>query len=143
MALLHMHIEGNRLVETCPATEGFCFGREEEICSQCDLGTTAPGAFPDAEFMFKVGFNISWAGTGTGIFAGSGRQNTYTPLVDFGLGFGTLPPALKYLRPFAITAEFSTTSPGQDWTAGVPNVTTFSWGFTLQYSLPYFPSRRC
>ena len=45
---------------------------------------------------------------------------------------------MKYLRPFAITAEFSTTSPGQDWTAGVPNVSTFNWGFTLQYSLPYF-----
>ena len=69
---------------------------------------------PDAEFMFKVGFDIGWAGTGTGILAGSGGQNTYSPLVDFGLGFGTLPPALKYLRPFAITGEFSTSTPGQD-----------------------------
>jgi hypothetical protein len=93
---------------------------------------------PDAEFMFKVGFDVSWAGTGTGILAGSGGQNTYSPLVDAGLGFGTLPESLKYLRPFAITAEFSTTSPGQDWTAGVPNVSTFNWGFNLQYSLPYF-----
>ena len=72
---------------------------------------------PDAEFMFKVGFDISWAGTGTGILAGSGGQNTYSPLVDFGLGFGTLPQSVKYLRPFAITGEFSTTAPGQDWTA--------------------------
>ena len=96
---------------------------------------------PDAEFMFKVGFDITWAGTGTGILAGSGGQNTYSPLVVAGLGFGTLPSALKYLRPFAITAEFSTTSPGQDWTAGVPNVSTFNWGFTLQYSLPYFNSQ--
>jgi hypothetical protein len=96
---------------------------------------------PDAEFMMKVGFDIGWAGTGTGIFEGSGGQNTYSPLVVAGLGFGTLPPALKYLRPFAITAEFSTTAPGQDWTAGVPNVTTFNWGFTLQYSLPYFNSQ--
>ena len=67
-------------------------------------------------------------------------QNTYSPLVDAGLGFGTLPPSLKYLRPFAITAEFSTTSPGQDWINGTPYVTTFNWGFTLQYSLPYFNS---
>jgi hypothetical protein len=95
---------------------------------------------PDAEFMMKVGFDITWAGTGTGILAGSGGQNTYSPLVDAGLGFGTLPPAVKYLRPFAITAEFSTTTPGRDWTAGVPNVSTFNWGFTLQYSLPYFNS---
>jgi hypothetical protein len=95
---------------------------------------------PDAEFMFKVGFDVSWAGTGTGILAGSGGQNTYSPLVDGGLGFGWLPPALKNFRPFAITAEFSTTSPGQAVTAGVPNVSTFNWGFTLQYSLPYFSS---
>jgi len=93
---------------------------------------------PDAEFMFKVGFDISWAGTGTGALAGTGGQNTYSPLVVAGLGFGTLPQSLKYLRPFAITAEFSTTSPGQDWTNGNPNVSTFNWGFTLQYSLPYF-----
>ena len=95
---------------------------------------------PDAEFMFKVGFDVSWAGTGTGILAGSGGQNTYSPLVDGGLGFGWLPPALKNLRPFAITAEFSTTSPGEAVTASVPNVSTFNWGFTLQYSLPYFSS---
>jgi hypothetical protein len=95
---------------------------------------------PDAEFMVKVGFDVSWAGTGTGILAGSGGQNTYSPLVDGGFGFGWLPPALKSLRPFAITAEFSTTSPGQDVTTGVPNVSTFNWGFTIQYSLPYFSS---
>ena len=95
---------------------------------------------PDAEFMFKVGFDIGWAGTGTGTQAGSGGQNTYSPLVDFGLGFGTLPSALKYLRPFAITGEFSTSTPGQDYTNGNPNVSTFNWGFTLQYSLPYFSS---
>ena len=95
---------------------------------------------PDAEFMFKVGFDIGWAGTGMGTQAGSGGQNTYSPLVDFGLGFGTLPSALKYLRPFAITGEFSTSTPGQDYTNGNPNVSTFNWGFTLQYSLPYFNS---
>ena len=46
--------------------------------------------------------------------------------------------SLKYLRPFAITGEFSTSTPGQDYTNGSPNVSTFNWGFTLQYSLPYF-----
>ena len=65
---------------------------------------------PDAEFMFKVGFDISWAGTGTGALAGSGGENTYSPLVVAGLGFGTLPESVKYLRPFAITAEFGTSS---------------------------------
>jgi len=75
------------------------------------------------------------------MFAASGRQNTYSPLVDAGLGFGALPSSLKYLRPFAITAEFSTTAPGYDWVNGTPYVTTFNWGFTLQYSLPYFNSQ--
>ncbi len=93
---------------------------------------------PDAEFMFKLGFDVSWAGTGTGMLAGSGGQSTYSPLAVAGLGFGTLPPALKYLRPLAITGEFSTSTPGQDYTNGSPNVSTFNWGFTLQYSLPYF-----
>jgi hypothetical protein len=95
---------------------------------------------PDAEFMFKVGFNVNWAGTGTGVNAASGQTNTFTPLVDGGIGFGTLPKSLEYLRPFAITAEFSTTSPGADWPNGNPAVTTFNWGFSLQYSLPYFSS---
>ena len=49
---------------------------------------------PDAEFMMKVGFDVSWAGTGTGNLAGSGRENTYSPLVAAGLGFGTLPTSL-------------------------------------------------
>jgi hypothetical protein len=95
---------------------------------------------PDAEFMFSVGFDISWAGTGTGTQAGSGALNTYSPVLNAGLGFGALPKSLNYLRPFAITAEFGTSSPGQNWTNGAPNVTTFNWGFTLQYSLPYFNS---
>ncbi len=93
---------------------------------------------PDAEFMMKVGFDISWAGTGTGINAASGRENSYSPLVAAGLGFGSLPKSLNYLRPFAITAEFSTSAPGYNWVNGTPYVTTFNWGFTLQYSLPYF-----
>ena len=67
---------------------------------------------PDAEFMAKVGFDVSWAATGTGIFAAPGSQNTFSPLVDFGLGMGTLPSAVKILRPFAVTGEFSTTTPG-------------------------------
>jgi hypothetical protein len=96
---------------------------------------------PDAEFMFSVGFNVAWAGAGTGTQAGSGGPNLYTPVVNAGLGFGPLSESLKLLRPFAITAAFATTSPGQDWTNGSPNVTTFDWGFTLQYSLPYFNSR--
>ncbi len=95
---------------------------------------------PDAEFMAKIGFDVSWGGTGTGILAGSGRNNTYTPLVDAGLGFGTLPKSLEYFRPFAVTGEFSVSAPADGAPQGNPAVTFFNWGFTLQYSLPYFSS---
>ena len=93
---------------------------------------------PEAEFMASVGFDVAWAGTGTGTQIGSGSQNTYSPVLNAGMGFGTLPESVKYLRPFAITSQFDVAAPGRDWTAGEPNVTTFDWGFTLQYSLPYF-----
>ena len=93
---------------------------------------------PEAEFMFAVGFDVAWAGTGTGTQAGAGSQNTFSPVLNAGLGFGTLPESMKYLRPFAITSQFDVAAPARDWTGGNPNVTTFDWGFTLQYSLPYF-----
>ena len=94
---------------------------------------------PQAEFMASVGFDIGWAGTGAGTQAGAGSQNTYSPVLNAGLGFGTLPESVKYLRPFAITAQFDAAAPGRSWTNdGDPIATTFDWGFTLQYSLPYF-----
>ena len=68
---------------------------------------------PDAEFMFKVGFDVGWAGTGTGMLRGL-RPAKY--LLSAGGRRSRLRSAaarLKYLRPFAITAEFSTTTPGQ------------------------------
>ena len=94
---------------------------------------------PDAEFMASAGFDVSWGGTGTGAQAGS--PNGYSPVLDAGLGFGALRKSLNLLRPFAITAEFGTSAPGQDFTDGSPNATTFNWGFTLQYSLPYYNSQ--
>jgi hypothetical protein len=93
---------------------------------------------PDAEFMFSVGFSVNWGGTGTGTQAGS--FNTYSPVLNAGLGFGTLPKSVNILRPFAITAQFGANAPANDWPGGNPAVTTFNWGFTLQYSLPYFNS---
>jgi hypothetical protein len=94
---------------------------------------------PQAEFMASVGFDVTWAGTGTGTQAGAGSQNTYAPVLNAGMGFGTLPESMKYLRPFAITSQFDVAAPGRSSTNdGDPIATTFDWGFTLQYSLPYF-----
>ena len=40
----------------------------------------------------------------------------------------------------AITAEISEDLPGQSWTNGNQNSTNLNWGFTVQYSLPYYNS---
>ena len=93
---------------------------------------------PQLEFMASVGFDVSWGGTATGAQVGS--PNMYSPVLDVGLGFGALPTSLNSLRPFAITGELSTTTPGQAVWGGDQFATSFNWGFTLQYSLPYFNS---
>lgn len=103
------------------------------------------------EFMASVGLDATWANTGTPGF--SDPFNTYTPVIDIGKGFGDLPTSLNILRPFAVTAEFALSVPGEAHTSsiaydasGAPglgvaqNPTVFNWGVTLQYSLPYMNS---
>lgn len=93
---------------------------------------------PQLEFMGSVGLDINWGRTGT--LTQYTPYNTYTPVLDLGLGFGALPTSLNLFRPFAITAELSTSVPGQAWTDGNQNATTLNYGFTVQYSLPYYNS---
>lgn len=93
---------------------------------------------PEHEFMASVGMDIDWGRTGTG--TQYTPFNTYTPVLDVGKGFGDLPTSMNILRPVAITAELSESFPGQSWTAGSPNSTNLNWGFTVQYSLPYYNS---
>jgi len=93
---------------------------------------------PDHEFMASAGVDVSWGRTGSG--AQFSPFNTYSPGLDAGKGFGDLPASLNFLRPLAITAEIGESFPGQSWTNGSPNATTLNWGFTLQYSLPYYNS---
>jgi hypothetical protein len=101
-----------------------------------------------SEFMASVGFDASWANTGTAGFADP--FNTFSPSLDIGKGFGDLPTSLNILRPFAVTAQFGLDVPSQTHTStlvfddsGNPsldvalNPTVFNWGFTAQYSLPY------
>jgi len=93
---------------------------------------------PQSEFMASAGFSVSWENTGTGTQATP--FNTYSPVIDVGKGFGDLPTSWNFLRPLAVTAEVSAGVPGQTWTNGQQNATTLNYGFTLQYSLPYFNS---
>lgn len=87
------------------------------------------------EFMGSVGFDVTWGDSGTPGFADP--FNTYSPVFDIGKGFGDLPTSMNALRPFAITGEAVLSVPGQSVTDGDLNPTVLSWGFTLQYSLPY------
>jgi hypothetical protein len=63
---------------------------------------------PQLELMGSVGFDIEWGGSASG--SQIGEPNMYSPVLDVGLGFGALPQSMNLMRPFAITAEISTTS---------------------------------
>jgi hypothetical protein len=93
---------------------------------------------PDHEFMASLGADIVWGRLGTG--SAYTPFNAYSPVLDIGKGFGDLPASLNILRPLAITAEVSASVPGQAWSDGSPNATTLNYGFTVQYSLPYYNS---
>ena len=93
---------------------------------------------PRLEFMASAGFSVEWGGSATG--SQIGEPNMYSPVLDVGLGFGALPQSMNLVRPFAITGEVSTTTPGQAVWGDEIFPTTFNWGFSLQYSLPYYNS---
>ena len=104
-----------------------------------DLGLGASYNFlciPQSEFMATVSLHADIGKTYTN---GMGNDfNTYTPQLDVGLGFGSLPKSLNLLRPFAVTGEISYDIPDHVTTNGDLNSQNFNWGFTIQYSLPYF-----
>jgi hypothetical protein len=102
------------------------------------------------EFMASVGLQAGWAKTGAKNF--SDPFTTLSPSIYFGKGFGDLPTSVNFLRPFAITGQFGFSIPTQKRTNTIgyddpdlgavsfdrqQNPTTFNWGFSLQYSLPY------
>jgi hypothetical protein len=59
------------------------------------------------------------------------------PTFNFGKGFGDIPPALAYLRPFAVTGNLGIDFPTKTESAGTPNPNNFNYGFAVEYSLPY------
>jgi hypothetical protein len=88
--------------------------------------------------MGSVGLDVTWGHTGAANM--TNPFNTYSPVLDIGKGFGDLPTSLNALRPLAVTFELSDTIPGRTWTEGVENPSSLNWGFTVQYSLPYYNS---
>ena len=83
-----------------------------------------------------LGLFATWGHTGR-IAAGAPDFTTLSPTFDFGKGFGDLPRSLPYLRPFAITGNLGFGFPTKVESAGVPNPTTFNYGFAFEYSFPY------
>ncbi len=95
-----------------------------------------PFCWPEHEFMASVGLQETWGWSGTGVM--QQPFNTYTPILDVGKGFGDLPKSLNILRPFALTLAFSESVPTPTWAEGLENPTLADWGFTVQYSLPFY-----
>ncbi len=101
------------------------------------------------ELLMSVGVSREWGGTGAqGI--GAESLGSTTPRLYFGKGFGDLPDALNWVKPFAITGIL-----GYQF-ADVPTQTStvvdddgnvslrsshspdlFVYGASLQYSIPY------
>jgi hypothetical protein len=86
------------------------------------------------EAIFSVGAEWEIGGSGNQS-VGRDPHSTFSPTIYFGKGFGDLPDALKYARPFAITGTLAEDLP----TSAEPN--SLEWGFALEYSLPYLQSQ--
>jgi hypothetical protein len=89
------------------------------------------------EALGLVGLNVSWAHTGQVATLGAPDFTTLSPTFNFGKGFGDIPPALTYLRPFAVTGNLGFDFPTKTESAGTPNPNNFNYGFAVEYSLPY------
>lgn len=86
------------------------------------------------EAILSVGALWEMGGTGSKQ-VGADSANTFTPTIYFGKGFGDLPEALEYAKPFAITGTLGEDLP----TSAEPN--NLEWGLALEYSLPYLQSQ--
>ena len=103
------------------------------------------------ELIMSIGADVDVGGTGAHQVSDSFSH--IHPAIFFGKGLGDLPESVNFLRPFAITGAigvgFPTRSknvttvinengdPEQDISR---NSKTFTWGFTIQYSLMYLQS---
>jgi len=98
-----------------------------------NLGITLKYAFfinPDHEAIASFAVESS-APTGTAD-VGAEKDWAFKPFFLYGKGFGDLPDALKYLRPFAVQGDF-----GPEVSTGAGTPTTFAHNLALQYSIPY------
>jgi hypothetical protein len=106
------------------------------------------------EMLVSAGFGWGLGHSGAqGI--GANAPDLLQPGIFFGKGFGDLPDALAWLRPFAITGAVTLEHPmtGSSINFGIDpetgqlaptltrNVDTLHWGFALEFSTLYLTSR--
>jgi len=106
------------------------------------------------EAIASIGLDVEVGGTG-GRSVGADSFSTWTPGIFFGKGFGDLPTAVRFLKPFAITGQVgiaiptsaSTRSVTVDAETGEQEIDVerqpdlLEWGFALEYSLIYLQSQ--
>ncbi len=106
------------------------------------------------EAIASIGLGVEVGGTG-GRSVGADSFSTWTPGIFFGKGFGDLPTAVRFLKPFALTGQVGIAIPTSASTRSVtvdvqtgeqeidverhPDV--LEWGFALEYSLIYLQSQ--
>ncbi len=88
----------------------------------------------EGESLVSLGANVELGGSGTSR-VGADSRSTVSPTLFFGKGFGDLPDALKYLRPFAVTGTLAPNLSASNWAA--QSATT---GLTIQYNINYLQS---
>jgi hypothetical protein len=101
------------------------------------------------EFVMSATLDVDWGHTGSAA-VGAEPFTTLTPTLSIGQGFGGLPDTMKWLRPFAITAQLGYSVPTQSSTTAIdpdsrtlattPNPHSITYGGSLQYSMPYLKS---
>jgi hypothetical protein len=128
---------------------GFTIGREWKYVQPKDLppvhgfGVLSTGLqyqlFIDKprEMMALAGVGVTWAHTGRVQALGEPDFTTITPALDFGKGFGDLPDAVPFLRPFAVTTNLSLDFPTKVESNGNPNPNVLNYGVAIEYSLEY------
>jgi hypothetical protein len=106
------------------------------------------------EAIVSIGLGVEVGGTG-GRSVGADSFSTWAPGIFFGKGFGDLPVAVRFLKPFAITGQLGVAIPTSASTRSVTidvqtgerdieverNPDVLEWGFALEYSLIYLQSQ--
>jgi hypothetical protein len=110
-------------------------------------------AFTSGAHEAIVSLGLGWEVGGTGRRAtGAESFDVVTPAVFFGKGFGDLPDTVGWLKPLAVTGTVGLAIPTRAKTRTItvedgevdveveknPHVVT--WGFAIEYSLPYLTS---